>query len=136
MARRSIYITTQDRTRLESISRMADRDRDRGDVSDLCEEIQRARIVAPEDMPADVITMNSRARLLDLDEGGKVEYTLVYPQDADFSEGKVSIIAPMGAAMLGYSVGSEIEWAMPGGRKRFRVEAVLYQPEAAGDHRL
>ncbi|MBZ0111333.1 MAG: nucleoside diphosphate kinase regulator [Thermoanaerobaculia bacterium] len=136
MATRKIYMTTQDRKRLESIGRMADQDRDRGDLFDLFQEIQQAKVVAPEDVPPDVITMNSRARLLDLDQGETVEYALVYPQDADFSKGKISVIAPIGAAMLGYRVGSVINWITPGGKKRFKVEAVLYQPEAAGDHHL
>lgn len=87
-------------------------------------------------IPGDVITMNSRVRLLDLHDGSVLEYTLVYPGDADYAAGKISVVAPIGAAMIGYKVGDEIEWEVPAGRRRFRIEAVLYQPEAAGDHHL
>jgi regulator of nucleoside diphosphate kinase len=93
-------------------------------------------IVPPEEIPADVITMNSCVRLRDLEKGTTVEYTLVYPTEANFSEGKISVVAPIGAAMIGYRLGDEIEWDVPAGRRRFRVEAVLYQPEAAGDTHL
>jgi regulator of nucleoside diphosphate kinase len=80
--------------------------------------------------------MNSRVRLLDLDTRIAVEYTLVYPGESDLAKGKISVLAPVGAAMIGYREGDEIEWNVPGGRRRFKVEAVLYQPEAAGDTHL
>ncbi|HEX2252398.1 MAG TPA: nucleoside diphosphate kinase regulator [Thermoanaerobaculia bacterium] len=136
MTERRIYVTTQDHKRLELISRMADENTDRDDLRDLADELRQASVVAPEEIPADVITMRSRVRLLDLDQGAPVEYTLVYPNDADFSAGKISILAPIGTAMLGYREGDEIDWPVPGGRRRLRVEAVLYQPEAAGDYHL
>ena len=136
MATRRIFVTTQDHERLAFIGRMADEDLDRSDLEGLAQELEQASVVAPEDVPPDVVTMNSRVRLLDLDENSAVEYTLVYPGDADYSQGRISIVAPIGAAMLGYREGDEIDWAVPGGRRRFRVEAVLYQPEAAGDFNL
>lgn len=136
MASRSIFVTTQDHERLAFIGRMADENLDRDDLESLARELEEASVVAPEEVPPDVVTMNSHVRLLDLDAGSSVEYTLVYPRDADYSQGKISIVAPIGAAMLGYRVGDEIDWAVPGGRRRFEVEAVLYQPEAAGDFDL
>jgi regulator of nucleoside diphosphate kinase len=136
MTERRIYVTTLDHKRLELISRMADENTDRDDLRDLADELRQAAVVAPEEIPADVITMRTRVRLLDLDQGTTVEYTLVYPNDADFSAGKISILAPIGTAMLGYREGDEIDWPVPGGRRRLRVEAVLYQPEAAGDYHL
>lgn len=136
MAARKIFVTTQDRKRLDFIGQMVDENLDRDDLEDLAAELRMASVVAPEEIPADVITMNSRVRLLDLDKGSTVEYTLVYPQAADYSQGKISIVAPIGAAMLGYRVGDEIDWPVPGGRRRFKVEEVLYQPEAAGDYNL
>jgi regulator of nucleoside diphosphate kinase len=136
MATRKIFVTTQDRKRLDFIGQMVDENLDRDDLEDLAAELRMGSVVAPEEIPADVITMNSRVRLLDLDKGSTVEYTLVYPQAADYSQGRISIVAPIGAAMLGYRVGDEIDWPVPGGRRRFKVEEVLYQPEAAGNYDL
>lgn len=133
MSERSIFLTAEDRKRLVALLERPIAAWDRDDVRELVVEIQRASVVPAAEIPAEVITMNSRARLLDLDQGTTLEYTLVYPQDADFAEGKISVLAPIGAAMLGYRVGDEIEWIVPGGLRRLRVEAVLYQPEAAGD---
>ena len=133
MSERSIFLTAEDRKRLVALLERPIAAWDRDDVRELVVEIQRASVVPAAEIPAEVITMNSRARLLDLDQGTTLEYTLVYPQDADFAEGKISVLAPIGAAMLGYRVGDEIDWIVPAGLRRLRVEAVLYQPEAAGD---
>ena len=130
MADRNIYVTTQDRLRLKGLMAQSTEAKDRGDLAGLLDELSRAVVVPADQIPADVITMRSRVRLVDL------EYTLVYPSEADFSAGKISIVAPVGAAMIGYREGDEIEWDVPGGRRRFRVDAILYQPEAAGDSDL
>lgn len=132
MSERQIFVTTEDKKRLAFIGQMARDSRDRGDLLDLLDELNRAQVVAPEEVPPDVVTMSSRVRLLDLDQGTTFEYTLVYPQDADYSAGRISIVAPVGAAMLGYRVGDVVEWEVPAGRRRLRVEEVLFQPEAAG----
>src|SRR5215212_2899366 len=81
-------------------------ERGRAEVAALQHELERATIVAPGDVPADVITMESRAALLDLETGERMEFTLVYPVEADIEEGKISVLAPLGAAMLGYCVGA------------------------------
>jgi regulator of nucleoside diphosphate kinase len=135
MSERAIYLTSQDRDRLQSLSQRTG-DKDRGDLAGLIYELSRAVVVPAAEIPGDVITMNSRVRLLDLQDGSMLEYTLVYPGDANFSEGKISVLAPIGAAMIGYRVGDEIAWEVPAGRRHLRVEAVLYQPEAAGDDHL
>lgn len=132
MAERQIYITTEDKKRLEFIGRMAGDARDRGDLLDLVDELNRAQVVAPEEVPPDVVTMSSKVRLVDLDQGTTHEYTLVYPQDADFAAGKISIVAPIGAALLGYRVGDVVEWEVPAGRRRLRIDEMLFQPEAEG----
>ena len=103
---------------------------------DLLNELHRAVIVEPTAVPADVITMNSRARLRDLDDGEIMEYTLVFPNDADIETGRVSVLAPIGTALIGYRAGDIIEWPVPEGVRRLMVEAVLYQPEASGDFHL
>ena len=95
------------------------------------EELDRARIVSAGRVPADVVTMNSRVRMTDLGTGKEMTYTLVFPREADFSQGKISVLAPIGTAILGYRAGDVIEWNVPGGRRKFRVEEILHQPEAA-----
>ncbi len=102
------------------------------DTSALRAELDRAEIVEPRDMPADVITMNSTARFA-MNDGGERELTLAYPRDADGSSDRVSILAPVGSALLGLRVGDSIRWPAPGGAVDLRVLAIRYQPEAAGD---
>ncbi len=68
--------------------------------------------------------------------GETSEYTLVFPKDADIESGRISVMSPIGTAILGYSVGDAIEWTVPAGTRRIRIEAVPYQPEAAGDYHL
>ena len=102
----------------------------------LDEKLANATVVAPETMRPDVVTMNSKVRLRDLDEGEEVTYTLVFPDQANIEEGKISVVAPVGTAMLGRRVGDEFEWEVPAGSVRLRVEEVLYQPEAAGHYNL
>jgi regulator of nucleoside diphosphate kinase len=100
----------------------------------LRDELARANVVEPADMPADIVTMNSTACVEDESTGATHELTLAYPRDADGSAGKVSVFAPVGSAMLGLRVGQSIEWTMPGGRHaRLRVTSIRYQPEASGD---
>lgn len=100
-------------------------------------ELERAEVVEPAAMPADVMTMNSIAqvRLEDAELGTQQhELTLVYPRDADGSAHKVSVLAPVGSALLGLRIGDAIDWPMPGGRNaRLQVLAIRYQPEAAGE---
>lgn len=96
-------------------------------------EIARASIVEPAQMPADVVTMNSTARIVDENNHEEYEVTLVYPREADGDPGKVSVLAPVGSAILGLRVGDSIRWPMPGGREAaLRIAAIRYQPEAAG----
>ncbi len=135
----TIYITALDRQRLERLIELAGERSRRVNhlyLARLEEELERAETVAPGYEPADVITKRSRVRLSDLDTGGEMVYTLVFPSEANFDEGKISVLAPVGTAMLGYRVGSLIEWEVPSGRRRLKVEELLYQPEAAGDYDL
>lgn len=105
-------------------------DRARAEIASLKKELERAEIVPPNEVPPDVITMNSRAQLLDLDTNERMELTLVFPAQADIEEGKISILAPLGTAMLGYRVGDEFEWAVPYGYRRVRITRIEFQPEA------
>jgi regulator of nucleoside diphosphate kinase len=133
MKQYSIFITEQDMERLRHLLNPAWRplSRDQEHLEMLEQELDRAQIVSSQ-VPEDVVTMNSRVRVKDVDTGEDKTYTLVFPRDADFAQGKISVLAPIGTAILGYRVGDVIEWRVPGGRKKLRVEEVLYQPEAAG----
>lgn len=99
-------------------------------------ELENALVVEPDQMPEDVITMNSKVRFRDIEEGEDFIFTLVYPEDADTSKGKMSILAPVGVALLGYRVGDQVSWKVPAGEKTFLVEEILYQPEANRDYHL
>jgi len=133
--KRKIVITRFDRERLDELLAvaMAFDYRDREDLKHLVEELKQAQMVEPQKVPPQVVTMNSTVRLKDMESGELDEYTLVFPNEADVGQGKISVISPLGTAILGYSAGSEIVWQMPGGPRKIKVEAVLYQPEASGD---
>jgi regulator of nucleoside diphosphate kinase len=94
-------------------------------------ELKRAQIVATDDLPPDVISMNSRAELLDLESGERMVFTLVLPVDANIDDGMISVLAPLGTAMLGYRVGDEFEWHVPYGLRRLKVINLRFQPEAS-----
>ena len=98
----------------------------------LSHELLRACIMPSSAISADVITLHSRARLIDLDSGETLEFTIVLPEEVDIDSGHISILAPLGTAMLGYSQGDTFEWTVPAGTSRFRVDEILYQPEAVG----
>lgn len=105
-------------------------------VAALERELERGDVVAPREVPKGVVTMNSRVRFRDLASRERETYTLVYPADADVENGRLSVLAPLGAALLGARVGDVVECRTPGGVRRLTVERVLYQPEAAGDFHL
>jgi regulator of nucleoside diphosphate kinase len=135
----TLYITEVDRQRLEKLIEIAgERDQlaNRQYLHKLEHELDRAETVAPEDVPGDVITMRSKVRLRDMNTGEEMVYTLVFPVEANFDEGKISVLAPVGTAMLGYRVGDTIEWQVPSGLRRLKVEEILYQPEAASEYNL
>lgn len=131
---RTIYVTESDKARLEDLFGYFTSvwKRDQRYVDALRRQLERAEVVAPAEIPADVVTMNSQVRVRDLGSGKVTVYTLVFPRDADFSRNRISILAPIGTALLGLRVGDVIEWKVPAGTRRLKVESVLYQPEAAG----
>ena len=96
-------------------------------------ELARASVVEPQQMPANVVTMNSTVKFVMQSSGEAFEMTLVYPKDADSSGKTVSILAPVGSALLGLTQGDEIEWPNPaGGMTTIQVTEVTYQPERDG----
>lgn len=131
--KRPIHITSHDKLLLEELLAETEalRPEWRNDLKALVEELKRAIIVEPEKVPHDVVTMNSRAELVDLHTGDTVIFTLVFPSRANIDAGNISVLAPIGAAMLGYRVNDEFEWRVPDGVRRMRVKQIYYQPEAA-----
>jgi regulator of nucleoside diphosphate kinase len=123
-----IIITDRDRERLLPVLDQHDTP-----ASELLQtELLRAVIVDAHDVPPDVVTMNSELVYEDVESGAKRVVRLVFPKDADAAAGRISVLAPIGAALLGLHVGQEIEWRVPAGVRRIRVAELRYQPEAAG----
>ncbi len=125
-----IVITRTDLDRLRwMLASSARRDSDAAEA--LAGEIDRADVVEATQLPPDVVSMNSTVRLCEQSSGREYELTLVYPGDT--GENCVSVLAPVGSALLGLAVGREIEWPLPGGQTaRVKVLGLSYQPEAAG----
>ena len=130
----NIYITEPDYNRLSALIEKTREGNgvDRQYLNKLEAELDRAEIVDAKDIPANVITMRSTVRLKDLVSGEENTYSLVFPTEADFSQGKISVLAPIGTAILGYKSGDTIEWTVPSGLRRLKVDQIIYQPEAAG----
>lgn len=132
--RKRIYITTEDMQRLR---RLVDGVQASGTVNGsnlaaLEEELDRAHVVDPSRIRPDVVTLNSQVRVEDLDSGRLMEYEIVYPNaKARGSADALSVIAPLGTALLGYKAGDTVEWQMPKGKRRLKVVEVLYQPESS-----
>jgi len=109
-SRRQIFITDFDMQRLEQLIESASDkpSRDSRYLEELAEELLTAEVVDPTGIPPDVITMNSKVCLQDLDSGEDLVYTLVFPGDADLESGRISVLAPVGTAMIGYRKGDRI----------------------------
>lgn len=135
-----IYITAQDKHRLLDCLGVLQEYPDTRELSHiryLEKEIARAQVIVdPLTTPKDVITMRSRVKLRDLTTRSEMECTLVYPPERAPEKGRISVLAPLGAAMLGYRVGDTFDVDLPKGRTQFLVEALTYQPESSGDHHL
>ncbi len=125
--RPSLYLTQDD---LERLSRLLEAQA--GRFAQLEGELARATVVPRADIPRDVVTMNSRGVFENETTGARREVTLVYPADADIDAGKISVLVPVGTALLGLRAGQSIDWQLPSGEKqRYRVIEVPYQPESA-----
>ena len=129
----AIYVTSLDKARLTSLleARRGQAREDARTLEALEEELDRAVVVDAAHLPPDVVTLDSRVQLIDLDSGEELLFAVVLPSRANADEGRLSVLAPLGMAVLGYRSGEVIEWDVPGGRRRLRVTHVLYQPEAA-----
>ena len=134
MKQRQIFITAFDKKRLDELIAVAHEfgEHARDDLDDLAAELARAKVIEPKKVPANVVTMNSKVRLHDLDTSEDLTYSLVFPDEADIDSGAISVLAPVGTAILGYREGNVVEWLVPSGQRRIRIERILYQPESAG----
>jgi len=102
----------------------------------LLNELNSATILDPDQIPGDIITMNSIVKISFVDSGKQLEFKIVYPNEANFRDKKVSIFSPIATALIGFRVGDLIEWMVPGGLTKIRIDEIVYQPEASGDFTL
>jgi regulator of nucleoside diphosphate kinase len=122
-----IIVTDQDLSRLRglmgAISQGSMLDRDY--LGQLQSELDRALVLPADEVPVGVVTIDSLVRVADLDTGKRSVLTLVLPGEADIAERRISVLAPMGTALLGFRAGDDVEWTMPGGRRRLHIEDVI-----------
>ena len=127
-----IVLTRVDLDRLEAL---LDSDAAAGiDTTSLADELSRARVVEASGLPADVISLNSTARFRDEADGSERELTLVHPADSDADRHRVSVLAPVGSALLGLSVGQTIDWPLPGGHVATLKVLSVAHPAARASH--
>ena len=106
------------------------------DAEKLTQELNRAKLCDPKKIPGDVVTMNSIVRISFLNTNKTTQFQIVYPDQANIKENKISIFSPVATALIGYKAGDEIEWIVPSGLTSIKIEKIIYQPEAAGDIRI
>jgi regulator of nucleoside diphosphate kinase len=136
MRRPTIVVREIDARRLRGLL-AARRDstlRDEAHLDELESELERALLVSADAVPPDVVVMDSAVCVLDLANDERREFTLVYPAEADPRVGRISVLAPLGTALLGFREGDEVEWLMPGGLRRLRIEQVRSRDETAVCH--
>jgi regulator of nucleoside diphosphate kinase len=129
---RTIVVTRPDLERLRLLleSARARRRWEELHIMALAEELDDAEVVDPDRVPSDVVTMGSRVRVRDLVSGQQATYTICYPAQAKLEAGRLSVLAPVGTALLGYREGDVVEWPVPGGVRVLKIESLLHQPEA------
>lgn len=132
MQKPQIIISEQDLNRLETM--LEHQQQLTATMQHLEEELARATVVAPQDVPSNVVTMNARVLISLGDVNEPTEVVLVYPHDFKGETNQVNVIAPIGAAILGLSEGQKIQWPQPDGQiMQVKIEKVLFQPEREGD---
>ena len=131
----SITITERDKRHLEKmIQEIRVTGRKEESLDALTEELNRAQIVTSESVSPKVVTMGSLVSIVDLDTSERSQYRLIFPDHAKGEENEISILSPIGAAILGYKSGDEVEWEVPVGTRRFKIAKVDYQPDAANTY--
>ncbi|MFC6052278.1 transcription elongation factor GreAB [Acinetobacter sp. Ac_877] len=133
MSKPNIILSEQDLHRLETM--LEHQNELTPTMKHLEDELARAEVVAPKDVPANVVSMNAKVLITLAASTEATEVTLVYPHDFNGEKGQLNVIAPVGAAILGLSEGQEIEWPQPDGHiMKVKIEKILYQPEREGDY--
>ncbi|MGN6547099.1 MAG: nucleoside diphosphate kinase regulator [Aureliella sp.] len=134
LGKKKIIVTVDDHRRLTALlsSHVTQALADKPYLDDLRRELEVAEVVEPDCVPADVVTMNSTVQLRELGEEDVEIYTLVYPRDANIAQGKLSILAPIGTAILGYRAGDVVPWRVPHGSVQIVIDEVVSQPEREG----
>jgi len=135
MKTKGIYITQHDLQRLKKLLNDLSKESNHQDfsVQELKDEMNRALVVSPKEVPENVITMNSRVLMRDVESGNDMTLWLVFPDKVDAVKNPVSILSPLGTAMIGYKVGDVFTWESPTGKKQIEVLDILYQPERVGN---
>ncbi len=130
----TIVITSADYGRLLRLIEASRqfRRRDIRHIDELEQELDRAIVARESEIPSDIVTMNSRVRVRDLNSGHEFVYQIVFPREADVAANRISVLAPIGTALLGRRAGTPVEIIAPSGLRRLRILEVVYQPEAAG----
>ena len=126
-----IVLTHEDHRRLTALLEQFPRD-DQRHFQDLRRELKRAELVEPEAIAGDVITMDSIVQLREVESGDRWKFALCYPKDADVRQNRISILSPVGTAIIGCRIGDVVDWPVPSGTIQIVIEAIDYQPEAAG----
>lgn len=133
-----IIVSKLDFTRIHKSISDAKRNKtiDMNEADILLNELHSADIVDPENVPDDVVTMNSIVKITFLNSNKSIQFQIVYPEQANIRENKISIFSPVATALLGFRKSDEIEWIVPSGVTKLRIDEIIYQPEAAGDYSL
>ena len=132
MSERTLYITAIDKERLHELIVSTRKNAVESEIHlrDLEVELEKAIIVQPRDIPKDVVTMDSQICVKDLDTQEEVVYTLVFPSFSNIELNRISVLSPIGTALLGYRTGDIIEWRVPAGIRKLKIKKIVYQPEA------
>ncbi len=138
METKKIFVTGSDMEKLRNLVRPGQGFNGSHEASfrQLREELDKATVVDAKEIPADVVTMNSEVKFRDMETREEFVYRLVYPSFANAEKKRISILAPIGMALLGYRVGDVVEWRVPAGVRKLKIEEVIYQPEANGEFDL
>ena len=135
MEAKDIYITKHDLQRLRKL--LSDISKEvhgkESSIQELTNEMNRAHVVSPKEIPENVITMNSRVLLREVESGKDMRLWLVFPDKVDAVKNPVSVLSSLGTAMIGYKTGDVFTWESPDGIKHMEVLDILYQPERVGN---
>jgi regulator of nucleoside diphosphate kinase len=133
-----ILLTKLDHTRItKSIkTALSERTITQKEADSLLHELNSAQLVESYEIPPDIVTMNSIVKLQFLNQNKEIEIQIVYPEDADSGNNKISIFSPIATALIGYKTGDEIEWFVPAGITKMKIMKIIYQPEKVGEFQL